>query len=76
MEPISENNPDLDEMRERGWAWIQRSTITGKHGAPYTDDWYATAMVRSNHPEESEDEENIDTSELSIRQELLIVWWD
>ena len=61
MDNISENNPDLDEMKERGWAWIQRNEVTGKHGAPYTDDEYAAIKVR-------EDDQ-------LICDELLIVWW-
>jgi len=68
MDSISERNPDLDEMKERGWAWLQRSKVSKTCGAPYTDDEYAMNAVQV-HREEGKTDEGIPT------QELIIVWW-
>lgn len=84
MDDISDNNPGLEEMRERGWAWLQRSRQTDgwKYGAPYTDDAYATHNVKSRlHPfDEREGVDNIPVEEVEEEmpppQELIIVSWE
>jgi len=65
MKDISQNNPHLDEMKERGWAWIQRNEITGEYGAPYTDDEYAAKKVK----------DDIQFHSPINKDKLLIVWW-
>lgn len=74
MDNISDRNPDLDEMEERGWAWLQRSpdgTGSYKYGAPYADDDWAVDAVERHHTSD------IDESEHSTsQQELLIVSWE
>ena len=53
MENISDRNPHLDDMRDKGYAWVLRSTLTGKYGAPSTDDeWYANRDNRGNSHDE------------------------
>lgn len=42
MENISARNPDLEEMKEQGYAWVLRSTVTGKCGAPHTDEEFVS----------------------------------
>lgn len=75
MEDISDNNPNLDEMQERGWAWLQRSRKLPegwKHGAPYTDDDYATEAAKRLHEEERDDPDKYSTPPTT---ELIIVSW-
>jgi len=70
MDDISESNPCLEEMKERGWAWVQRSTVSDEYGAVYTDDEYAADAVRRFY----EDEGGGGLG--SHHQELLIVSWE
>lgn len=53
--PISDRNPSLEEMWERGWAWVSTNRH-GKYGAPHTDDDYAADQVRRYHNDEEEEE--------------------
>lgn len=83
MDSISENNPYLDKMQERGWAWIIKSA-DDKYGAPFTDDGYAAGVVGREHPfDEGEPLENVPEQEVEMaegrlpgRAELAIITWD
>ena len=68
---ISERNPDLEEMRERGWAWI---AVNGhaKHGAPHTDDSYAARQVHRHHPSDDPEYDPDEYGSMTY-QELRIV---
>lgn len=75
MKPISESNPNFEEMGERGWAWILRERVEKKHGAPFTDDEYATDAVYRHHPEERD--EDFPEGEYTIMTtDLIIVSWE
>jgi len=43
MEKVSARNPGLEQIREQGYAWVIRSKVTGKCGAPFPDEEYAMA---------------------------------
>ena len=71
---ISENNPHLAEMRERGWAWVATNGF-GAYGAPHTDDEQAQEQEERYHQDEEtcwEDPEEIRFSQ----QELRIISWE
>lgn len=40
MERISHRNPDLEKIREQGYAWVIRSNITGDYGAIFAHEEY------------------------------------
>ena len=47
MDHISKRNPDLEQIREQGYAWVIRSTMTGDYGAPFaSDDYYPSRPER------------------------------
>lgn len=46
VDKISARNPDLEEMREQGYAWVLRSTLTGDYGAPHTGEEFAAEGQR------------------------------
>lgn len=72
MDNISDDNPELDNIEEQGWCWIQGSTISDKWGCPYARNDWAERAVEMHHPEE----------EMCIEppkpgsQDLMIVWLD
>lgn len=74
IDSISERNPHLDEMRERGWAWIATNSY-GKYGAPHTDDEYAAQQVERYHQDEETDWEDPEEIRFS-QQELRIITWE
>lgn len=39
--PFAIRNPDIDQIEEQGWAFINVETASGKPGAPYTSHDYA-----------------------------------
>lgn len=66
LNKISERNPYLDEMQERGWAWVHVSADGDKYGAPHTDDEHAARAV----------ERHSDPSNIAYQQELRIISFD
>jgi len=61
-EKISDNNPHLELMEEKGWAFVQTNGF-GKYGAPYVDHDYA------------EEFENTPEGHPRSDQELRIISW-
>lgn len=70
---ISERNPDLEEMRERGWAWIATNGL-GKYGAPHTSDEYAQDQVERHHQDEETEWDDPEEIRFST-EELRIISW-
>lgn len=50
---FNEDNPQLEEIREKGWCFIQRSKVTGEYGAPYIDHRYAE-VTEKERPDDQE----------------------
>lgn len=42
MKKVSSRNPDLEQIREQGYAWTIRSKITGNYGAPFADEEFVS----------------------------------
>ena len=40
---FNDRNPALDEMKDRGWAYVHKSKGADKYGEPHTDDARAQA---------------------------------
>ena len=59
---FSQNNPDIDVMKEQGWAFVQVSKHTSKHGEPYVSHEYAEKTEKSDRFQHE-------------RQEVRIVTW-